>query len=74
VFVNNRTVKTTQIAFPEDINNAVYATGVYAARGANPQKNANDMVFSDGVTLELATMSGNTTSGYTATFTVGVAI
>lgn len=74
VFVDNRTVKATQIAFPEDINNAVYATGVYAARGANPQKNANDGIFSDSISSELATMSGNTTSGYTASFTVGVAI
>ena len=74
VFVGGRTVKTTRIAFPEDVNNAVYATGVYAARGQNPQKNATDMVFSDGVTSELATMSGSPTSGYNATFTVGVAI
>ena len=74
VFVGGRTVKTTQIAFPEDVNNAVYATGVYAARGQNPQKNANDMVFADGFTSELATMSGSPTSGYNATFTVGVAI
>lgn len=74
VFVNNRTVKTTQFAFPEDINNAVYATGVYAARGANPLKNASDGIFADSISSELATMSGNTTSGYTATFTVGIAL
>jgi len=74
VMVAGRSVKITQIAFPEEINNAVYASGVYASKGANPTKNATDMVFSDGVNSELATMSGNTGSGYTATFTVGVAV
>lgn len=35
VMVNNRSVKTTQLAFPEEINSAVYASGVYAAKGQN---------------------------------------
>ena len=74
VFVNNRSVKTTQLAFPEEINSAVYASGVYAAKGQNPTRAANDMVFSDGVTSELASVAGNTSSGYAATFTVGVAV
>ena len=74
VFVNNRSVKTTQLAFPEEINSAVYASGVYASKGQNPTKAANDMVFSDGVTSELASVAGNTTSGYAATFTVGIPI
>jgi protocatechuate 3,4-dioxygenase beta subunit len=74
VMVNGRSVKTTQIAFPEDVNNTVYASGVYASKGQNPTRNSNDMVFSDGVSSELATISGNTSSGYTATFTVGVAL
>ena len=74
VFVNNRSVKTTQNAFPEEINSAVYASGVYASKGQNPTRAANDMVFSDGVTSELASVAGNTTSGYAATFTVGVAL
>jgi hypothetical protein len=30
------------------------------------------MVFADGVTSELATLTGNTASGYSATFQVGV--
>src|SRR5688572_12353306 len=37
VFVNNRSVKTSQIAFPEEINSAVYASGVYSAKGQNPR-------------------------------------
>ena len=74
VMVNNRSIKTTQIAFPEEINSAVYGSGVYLSKGQNPTKAANDMVFSDGVTSELASVAGSTASGYAATFTVGVAV
>ena len=74
VFVNNRSVKTSQIAFPEDINSAVYASGVYASKGQNPTKTDRDSIFSDGFTSELATVAGNTTSGYNATFQVGIAV
>ena len=72
VFVNNRSVKTSQIAFPEEINSVVYASGVYASKGQNPTKNDRDGIFSDGFTSELATVTGNTTSGYNATFQVGI--
>jgi protocatechuate 3,4-dioxygenase beta subunit len=72
VFVNGSSVKTTQIAFPEDVTAAVYSTGVYAAKGQNPTRNSTDNVFSDGTTNEMATLSGNTTSGYTATMTIGI--
>jgi len=50
----------------------VYGTGVYASRGQNTTSNAGDMVFSDGVSLELASLSGSTSSGYTATLTIGI--
>ena len=72
VFVNNRSVKTSQIAFPEEINSAVYTTGVYASKGQNPTKNTNDGIFADGVTSELATLTGSASSGYSATFQVGI--
>ena len=74
VSVNGRSVKTTQIAFPEEVTAAVYASGVYAAKGQNPTKNAGDMVFSDGVTSQLASLVGSTAAGYTATFTIGIAL
>jgi protocatechuate 3,4-dioxygenase beta subunit len=72
--LNANPVKTSQIAFPEAVNSAVYATGVYAARGQNPTKNSSDSVFSDGFAAELAEVSGNTSSGYSATFTIGLSI
>jgi protocatechuate 3,4-dioxygenase beta subunit len=74
VFVNGASVKTTQMAFPDDITTAVYATGVYASRGDNPTRTRGDGVFADGTTNELATMSGNTSTGYTATLQLGVAM
>jgi protocatechuate 3,4-dioxygenase beta subunit len=72
VTINGRSAKVTQIAFPEDITAAVYRTGVYAAGGQNPTSNARDNVFSDGVTNELITLSGDTTNGYRGTFQVGL--
>jgi protocatechuate 3,4-dioxygenase beta subunit len=74
VFRSGSLVKTTQIAFPEAIASAVYATGVYASKGQNSTTNASDNVFSDGTQNELATLTGDATSGYTATLTIGIAI
>src|SRR5262245_20180176 len=72
VFVNGVNRKTTQIAFPEATSAAVYASGVYASKGRNPTTNASDMVFSDGTSQELATLTGSVSSGYTATLSIGV--
>lgn len=75
VTMSGRSVKVTQIAFPEDVTAAVYRTGVYASSGQNPTTNARDGVFADGVTNELISITGgDPTSGYTASFQVGVAI
>jgi protocatechuate 3,4-dioxygenase beta subunit len=68
-------VKSTQIAFPETVSFVVYASGAYAAHGQNTQTtNANDNVFSDGVTNELATVTGSPSAGYTAMLNVGIQI
>lgn len=74
VTANGRSVKVTQIAFPESVNAEVYRSGVYASRGLNPTSNSSDGIFSDSLSQELATVSGNTTSGYTGTFQIGVAL
>jgi protocatechuate 3,4-dioxygenase beta subunit len=74
VFVNGTVVKTTQIAFPEDVSSAVYRTSVYSSHGQNTTSNAQDNVFSDGTSGEMAALSGDTTSGYTATLTIGVSV
>ena len=72
VFVNGAVVKTTQVAFPENVTAGVYRTGVYAAKGQSTTSNASDNVFSDGTQTEMATLAGDTASGYTATLAVGV--
>lgn len=74
VSVNGRSVKVTQIAFPDDITAQVYRTGVYASSGQNPTTNARDNVFSDGMSEELVTLVGDTSSGYSGSFRVGVAV
>ena len=66
---------TSQIAFPQDITAAVYNSTLYAARGQNTSvaSFSADGVFSDGTTYQMATITGDLTSGYTATLTVGIA-
>jgi len=72
VFVNGSGIKTTQIAFPEDVTSVVYGTGVYASHGQNSTSNSGDMVFADGTQYEMATLAGDPSSGYSATLTIGV--
>lgn len=72
VTVSGRSAKVTQIAFPESVNAEVYRSGVYASRGPNPTSNARDGIFADSLAAELATVTGSPTSGYTASFTVGI--
>jgi len=74
VTINGVSSKVTQIAFPEATNRTVYASGVYASRGANPIANASDGIFADSLSSELATPIGDAATGFTATFPVGVAI
>jgi protocatechuate 3,4-dioxygenase beta subunit len=74
VSVNGRSVKVTQMAFPDEVTTAVYQAGVYAARGQNPTTNSRDSIFADSLSAELAAISGSPTTGYAATFQVGVAI
>jgi len=74
VSINGRSVKVTQIAFPETVNNAVHATGVYASRGSNPTTNLSDGIFADSLSSELVTPAGDPTNGYTAAFQIGIAL
>ena len=71
---NGQSVKVTQIAFPESVNNAVYATGAYASRGTNPLSNTADGIFADSINSELAAVTGDSATGLTATYRVGIAV
>lgn len=75
VTVSGRSVKVTQLAFPESISNVVHAQGAYATgRGTNPVTNASDGILRDSLSSELVTPSGDASSGYAASFQVGVAL
>ncbi|KFF06800.1 dioxygenase family protein [Flavobacterium reichenbachii] len=60
----------TQIAFPEPVSSTVYASINYAAHGQADTANTRDNVFSDSLSDELATITGNLTDGYTLSKTI----
>jgi protocatechuate 3,4-dioxygenase beta subunit len=72
VTMSGRSVKVTQIAFPETINNTVHTAGVYGSRGTNPMSNQADGIFSDSLSSEIVTPTGSVNGGYAATFQVGI--
>ena len=69
-------LKTSQLAFPLATSQAVYNASGYSGSTANLAaiSFASDNVFSDGVSTQLATVSGDNSSGYTATLQVGISI
>ena len=71
---SSNAVHTSQLALPEDVCNTVYATDGYSqsVRNLSQLSLATDNIFSDGYDLQMATVSGDTTSGYSAQLTVGV--
>ncbi len=67
-------VRTSQIALPTAVCNAVYATTGYSASIANLAATsfAKDNVFSDGYSTQLATVTGSVSAGYAASLVVGI--
>jgi protocatechuate 3,4-dioxygenase beta subunit len=67
-------VATSQIALPKATCDQVYATSGYEASVTNLSRVslATDGIFSDGASLELATVSGSVSGGLTATLSVAV--
>ncbi|WP_405734364.1 intradiol ring-cleavage dioxygenase [Streptomyces sp. NBC_00028] len=65
---------TSQLAFPKDVCDTVYATEGYEASVSNLGSLSleSDSIFSDGYDRQLATMKGSVDAGYTATLTVPV--
>ena len=62
----------TQIAFPENVASEVYSSTNYASHGQADTSNTSDNVFSDSLTDELGTLTGNLTDGYTLSKTITV--
>lgn len=65
---------TSQIALPEDACAAVYATAGYEQSATNLSRTslATDMVFSDGYSTQLGTVTGSVSEGMTVRLNVGV--
>jgi protocatechuate 3,4-dioxygenase beta subunit len=71
IYVDSSLKLTTQIAFPDAINTAVYKTSLYSAHGQNSMTNAQDNIIMDSLDNELATLTANTTTGgYDLTHTI----
>jgi protocatechuate 3,4-dioxygenase beta subunit len=70
-------LKTTQLALPVDVCTTVYSTATgYSASVTNFAQIsfATDMVFSDGTSTEMATVSGSVADGYTVALQVGISV
>ena len=65
---------TSQIALPKDACELVYATTGYEQSRSNLAQTSldTDMVFSDGYSTQLGTVSGTTTKGMAVALNVGV--
>jgi protocatechuate 3,4-dioxygenase beta subunit len=70
-------LRTSQLALPQDVCTEVYnnATGYSSSvRNLSQTSLVSDNVFSDGYSLQLSSVTGSLSAGYTATLVVGVAV
>jgi protocatechuate 3,4-dioxygenase beta subunit len=67
-------LRTSQLAFPQDAAEQVYATDSYPGSAANLAgvSFGSDLVFSDGYSLQLAKVTGSAAEGYSATLRVPI--
>jgi protocatechuate 3,4-dioxygenase beta subunit len=68
-------IATSQVALPEDVSTAVYALDEYAGSSENLAQvslDADNVFGDDGGELQLATVTGDVTSGYSVALTVRV--
>ncbi|MDI9889654.1 dioxygenase family protein [Microbacterium sp. IEGM 1404] len=68
-------IATSQVAFPQDMLDAVYALDTYPGSARNLAQIgslSNDNVFSDGWDLEMGTFTGDPATGYVGTLAVAV--
>jgi protocatechuate 3,4-dioxygenase beta subunit len=67
-------LRTSQLALPEDVCAQVYETDGYEQSISNLSRTSleTDMVFSDGYSLQLATVTGSNADGWVATLNVPV--
>lgn len=74
-FNRNALLVTSQFAFPDSVNNSAYTDSGYTANQAKGSTDANDQVFgtsAGGDAYQLLTVTGDNSSGYLASITMGV--
>jgi len=69
---DGKSLLVTQVAFPENISGTVYASSLYASRGQADTPNDRDNVFSDSLSEQMATVTGNIKEGFTLSSTIVV--
>jgi protocatechuate 3,4-dioxygenase beta subunit len=69
-------VHTSQLALPQNVCEAVYATSGYTTSVQNLSRIslASDNIFRDGYASQMATLTGDVTGSYVARLTVGVEV
>ena len=70
-------LKTTQLAFPVDVCETIYSTASgYSASVSNLSQVsfATDLVFADGTTTEMSTVTGSVADGYTVSLQVAISV
>jgi protocatechuate 3,4-dioxygenase beta subunit len=67
-------LRTSQLALPEDVCNDVFATEGYEQSVTNLAQISldSDGIFSDGYSLQMATVTGSVTDGYTVSLNIPV--
>lgn len=73
---SSNNIKTSQIALTTNACNQVYATTGYSSSQSNFRNItlATDNVFSDGYSLQIAEMTGDTTNGFVLNLEIGIAV
>lgn len=76
VFFNGELKSTTQIIFPDDTNQKVYATAPYAGHKQNTEvpSNRDDFAFLDSVDEQLVTIDSYSASAVCGTSTIRIAL
>ncbi|MEC9281110.1 MAG: protocatechuate dioxygenase [Bdellovibrionota bacterium] len=77
VYLDNDLTSTphvSQIAFPQEVTEAVYEVTPYSSKGQNTSVSsfAEDNIFSDGTDLQLASVTGSVATGLIASLSVGI--
>jgi protocatechuate 3,4-dioxygenase beta subunit len=68
IHLDERTAVTSQLFFPESVNDAVMATSPYSEAGARDTRNSSDSIYTSATLLDVETEGG----GYAASLVIGI--